>query len=133
MTLFLILYTFWFPVKPSNTPDPTKAALYSLAYPGLGEYYSHQTRKAVVISSLATYFLVKSVYHYWSYRVYHRDYLENGFYSSKLEYENQFRSFMSSLFWYIGILGFSMVDSYISAHLSGFKSINFSIEEQFQH
>ncbi len=131
MTLLLIVHFLWFPVKPAERPQPKKAALYSLLYPGLGEYYSGQKRKALAISTIATFFLVKSAVHYWNYRVYRDDYLENGFYSSKIEYENQFRSFMSSVFWYLGVLGFSMVDSYISAHLAGFENENTAIENQF--
>ncbi len=120
-----------FPLQKSPDPEPKKAALYSFAYPGLGEYYTGNTRKAILFSTIATFFLGKAVYHYYQYKTYRDEYLKIGDYSYKLEYENQFNSFMSALFYYIGIWGFSMVDSYISAHLSKFYNVDKKIDEEF--
>ncbi len=130
--IFVLLFpSFKFPIQKTNNPEPKKAALYSFVYPGLGEYYTGNTKKAVVISSVATFFVGKALYHYYQYKTYHDEYLKSGVYSYKLEYENQFSSFMSALFYYIGIWGFSMVDSYISAHLSKFYKVDNKIDMEF--
>lgn len=120
-----------FPIQKAADPEPRKAAFYSFAYPGLGEYYSGNTRKAILLSAIATFFLGKSVYHYYQYKTYRDEYLKSSIYSYKLEYEDQFSSFMSALFYYIGVWGFSMVDSYISAHLSKFYRIDKKIDNEF--
>ena len=132
MTPLLILALISFPIKKSPHPDPTRAALYSLAFPGLGEYYTGNSRRALVISSIAAFFLGKAGYHLYWYKYYRNQYLSTGFYTDKITYENQFRAFMSSVFWYIGVWGFSMVDSYISAHLSRFTEINANIDREFE-
>lgn len=114
---------------------PTRAVLYSAAFPGGGQLYNRAWLKAGLVMGVQGFFIGSAIYHSGE-RNYWRDLAENTpdpfLQEQYLARSRDFGNELKNDIWWLGITaGLSMLDAYVDAHLSDFESEKEKIRLRF--
>lgn len=114
---------------------PTRAVLYSAAFPGGGQLYNRAWLKAGLVMGVQGFFIGSAIYHGGE-RNYWRDLAENThdpfLQEQYLARSRDFGNELKNDIWWLGITaGLSMLDAYVDAHLSDFESEKEKIRLRF--
>ena len=114
---------------------PTRAVLYSAAFPGGGQLYKRAWLKAGLVMGVQGFFIGSAIYHGGE-RNYWRDLAENTqdpfLQEQYLARSRDFGNELKNDIWWLGITaGLSMLDAYVDAHLSDFESEKEKIRLRF--
>ncbi len=114
---------------------PTRAVLYSAAFPGGGQLYNRAWLKAGLVMGVQGFFIGSAIYHggerdYWQNLA---DNTQDQFLREQyLARSRDYRYQLNNDVWWIGITaGLSMLDAYVDAHLSDFDSEKENIRLRF--
>ncbi len=105
---------------------PSRAVLYSAAFPGGGQLYNHAWLKAGLVMGVQGFFIGSAIYHggeknYWQELA---ENTEDQFLQQQyLARSRDFNDELNNDIWWIGITaGLSMLDAYVDAYLSDYDA-----------